>query len=334
MDFKREIVLQVSLLFALGIFFYGLNDILSGLLLSRNHEVKCDNPGISKPLVMDYEWIVNSVTMTRQYIVPIFIGLNMDWEMKSKQGAGIFFNFLLTMIPSMIFLNGFAATVAVVTTISSFWGSLAPNFLAASQPHLLHGLCQLKYIAYLSKLCPTCTTFQMSARSAFPSNIPTLQAFNMCFLALYIGYRMNTLPRGIWFSANRYFRYLIQLCALIFTLVTGFVTIHRNEADHLGVWIGCLIGISSAVVAMAALKGLEGRIQKRLQPMNDPASNDPPIFIPLEQDDAALHDNPPVTKKEKPTVKTDSIHKYNLRNPYNLRKRNQMNVGCRCKVCQ
>ena len=287
MNFKREIVFQVSLLFALGIFVGCLNDILCDHLHPKNQDVQCNDPGISKPLVMDYEWIANSVRLTRMYIMPILLGYVEGIE--SKRDVGLFYHFLLTMIPSIIFLNGFAATKAVVTTISSFWGSLAPNFLSVCQPdNLIHRLCQLKSINYLSKICPKCATFQMSARSAFPSMIPTLQAFNMCFLALYIGYRMNTQSKKIWGSVKRYFKYLIQLGAFVFILVTGFATIHRNEADHPGVWSGCAIGILSAVVAMAVLRRLEGRIRRKLPPMNDPPG------IPTTQDDAA-HQNKPST---------------------------------------
>ena len=66
MGFKREIVIQFSLLFGLAIFITGLNYLLNNLQ-PRNHEVKCDDPDISKPLVMDYEWVANSVRITRQY---------------------------------------------------------------------------------------------------------------------------------------------------------------------------------------------------------------------------------------------------------------------------
>ena len=147
----------------------------------------------------------------------------------------------------------------MVTTISTFWGPLAPNFMAYQS---FHRLCQLTTIPYMNKIHPISITFtfKTTARSAFPSLIPTLQAFNMCFLAFYIGYRMNM---------NTLCRAIVQLGAVIFILVTGFVTVHLNEADHLGVWIGCLIGISSAVLTMMILRGLEGRIRKRLSPMND-----------------------------------------------------------------
>ena len=57
MGFKREIVIQFLLLLLLEFVIIGLNNLLNSYLQPRNQLVACDDPEISKPLVMDYEWI-------------------------------------------------------------------------------------------------------------------------------------------------------------------------------------------------------------------------------------------------------------------------------------
>ena len=48
---------SILLLLILEFIIIGLNNLLNIYLQPRNQLVACDDPEISKPLVMDYEWI-------------------------------------------------------------------------------------------------------------------------------------------------------------------------------------------------------------------------------------------------------------------------------------
>ena len=205
--------------------------------------------------------------------MPLILGLT--GGMKSNLGDS-YVRTLLFWIPFLIYSNGHYATLAIVLALSSFWGPLALNFIAATDERI-HRLCPISPI----------NVFPVSARSSFPSMIPILQAFNMCFIAFYIGYRMNT--GESWCSIKRCFKYLIQLGAFALMLITGFVTIHRNEADHLVMWTSCWYGMCMALLTKLALGWLERRIRKKLKARHDP------FGILNEQDDAALQNNHPST---------------------------------------
>ena len=233
-----------------------------------NLEIKCNDPTIQKP-IMSMNWMVFGDFLL--FVFGFFAGsriillLQISQQKRQTSAAECW---LVFMRPNLIFFIGFCATVVWVEIMSKYLGIKAPNFIAACQPYNLCNLCANMSRASVIVTCSKSQSTWIPAASAFPSVISTVQAFDMCFLTLFVVYRLKN-------AAKRWITYVVLLIASISTLATGGLTIYLNKADLFGVCVGCLIGILCSALTMSVLAWLEREKKPELPRFwNDPPPND------------------------------------------------------------
>ena len=246
--------IQATFLVLLSILFFSLVGwSLSLSFRPMNHaKMKCNDPDINNPMVSDKGWNIVLVALGF-FIVSIIIPA---LGKKIKSFDGVWYNCLVFMRPGLIFFIGFCATFVLVQYTSKSLGFPAPNFIAACHPENVTSLCNATSTHYVIVNCTTKKSW-ISASSSFPSVITTMQTFDMSFLALYIGHRIKS-------KGSKWIIFLVSLIAMIFTVITGSLTIYCNEAFQSAVWVGYVIGVLCAGLTMMCLELLEWKKRDNL----------------------------------------------------------------------
>ena len=222
-------------------------------------------------------------------------------------------SFLVPFRPFFINIIGYFATFASVQIASRYLGFVAPDFIAACRPVNLTSLCNKTATHFVMVNCTTPRLSWIASAYAFPSVYSTMIAFNMCFHALHIGYRIR----------SRLINYISRLIAFSITCAIGCLQIYLNQANQSAVWVGGFIGVSCAGFSFIILLWLEkedksqlprfwddpppkncGRNVTTVDPLTSPAAT-PSSFTYLGDNNPPPPVHPPPYRSIYPAVPTD-----------------------------
>ena len=246
MDVKRKKcapILECILLIGLLTCFICLPVLYLGKTLPA---MKCNDPQINEPMINDgvnywSKYLILGFGLLLFLFKIIIMGLN------SIVAGHWYYGFVR---PFLIVLIGIFGTYALVKIMSKHLAVTAPNFIAACEPQDLTLICNETASHLVRVNCTTPQNLWIPASSAFPSMISTIQSFVMCLMVLYRGYGSIALN-----SRKEYFKF--SLIALCFIIGTCYETVRVNEATVTAVVVGCVIGISCAVMTFFLLSLLE-----------------------------------------------------------------------------
>ena len=253
MDFKRKNRSSL-ILAALLIVFFSSFLLLFIVATPNNRAMKCNDPGINKPARKGF-WNNLIIAMVMPFFCPLF---EISFSPYVK-------NVLHTIL---IYLTGFFATCFLVLSMIYYYGSLAPDFIASCQPDKLQELCDFNSNMYVFVNCTTPWTVWLPARSAFPSFLPAIQTFAILYLAFCVSdFLEMKCKRKLTFT-------FFHIIFLIVIGLTVWINVVNNNAHHSGAWVGCLIGILTAIgtrVVMKRVNSLE--LPELPQYWDDPTPN-------------------------------------------------------------
>lgn len=211
-------------------------------------KIKCNDPALIHPKEFAYYDLrlnEDGVKMVICVLSILTISLTLMEVTATSQLAGLTFpgSDSLEIAPIILLIRwisvaviGFLFVILTTFTLSYSLGIVAPNFVSACKPqHPM--LCDTGYISV------TCTALPQKWRRAgysFPPTYVTLQGYLMFAAVYFIEHRFS------WKGSRRYVNIFSQVFFIAMALLTGFSTVHYNEANWGEVLIGFLIGAGTA----------------------------------------------------------------------------------------
>ena len=269
MAFKMKNILSLFLATLLIVFFLSFLFVFI-FATPNNRAMKCNDPDINQPVTRRENWFGLIMAMFMPAFLNCFLIIPNLKQVTSKQRSD---SIVFLVHPMLIYLTGLFATCVLVLSVSYYYGTLAPNFVAACQPEKLQELCGSNSNTYVFVNCTTPYIHWLPARSAFPSIIPTVYAFGIYFFALQVSDFVEVSGKVKWILLT-----LLQIVALAMIGLIGYVpsNLIHNEAHHSGVWVGCIIGILAAIGTVVLIEIVARANSQELPSPNENADDPAP----------------------------------------------------------
>jgi hypothetical protein len=207
----------------------------------ENHSVKirCNDPNINHPMASNQLIIMKNILITFGILFSLILHA---FAFARDQERVISIPYLRWMA---FLIAGLLAVLPCVPALPERFGGMTPNFLAVCKPDQLNQLCNPYSRDWVEVMCTTPVQFWLPAVHSMLPKTLTIYYYLMwtSFFRMLIKWDWKGMFRCGW---------ILQAISIVFNVGIGIMVFYCNEAQPLGLILGCSFVLLAAVTLILA----------------------------------------------------------------------------------